>query len=113
MTNQKVINGLKEVIKVLLDTKYDMETILSSLSEDITEESISHGVKLTSILRSNTLGLLSVASHHEEMGPASLHWEGGFKGERKIQQVKPALSIKGSNVDWIPWIGSWQHLESV
>ena len=29
-----------------------------------------------------------------------LHWEGGWHGERKIQQVKPLLHIKRSNADW-------------
>ena len=30
----------------------------------------------------------------------TLNWEGGWHGERKIQQVKPLLHIKRSNVDW-------------
>ena len=37
---------------------------------------------------------------HSYHGPATLNWEGGWHGERKIQQVKPLLHIKRSNVDW-------------
>jgi hypothetical protein len=29
-----------------------------------------------------------------------INWEGGFAGERKIQEVKPLLSIKRENADW-------------
>ena len=29
-----------------------------------------------------------------------LNWEGGWHGERKIQEVKPLFHIKRSNVDW-------------
>ena len=32
--------------------------------------------------------------------PITLNWEGGWHGERKIQQVKPLLHIKRSNADW-------------
>ena len=51
-------------------------------------------------VKSNSLGLLVVANTHSYHGPAMLNWEGGWYGERKIQQVKPLLHIKQSNADW-------------
>ena len=48
----------------------------------------------------NSLELLVAANTHSYHGPATLNWEGGWHGERKIQQVKPLLHIKRSNVDW-------------
>jgi len=50
--------------------------------------------------KSNSLGILSVAEAHRHHGPAVLHWEGGWAGERKIQQCKPQLSIKRATADW-------------
>ena len=50
--------------------------------------------------KSNSLGILAVAEAHHYLGPAMLHWEGGWAGERKIQQAKPLLSIKRATADW-------------
>ena len=50
--------------------------------------------------KSNSLGLLVAASTHSCHGPAMSDWEGGWHGERKIQQVKPLLYMKQSNADW-------------
>jgi hypothetical protein len=50
--------------------------------------------------KGNSLGILSVAAAHRYHGPAVLHWEGDWAGERKIQPMKPVLSIKRSNADW-------------
>ena len=51
-------------------------------------------------VKSNSLGILSVAKSHNEFGPLILNWEGGYAGERKIQEVKPHLKIKRINADW-------------
>ena len=51
-------------------------------------------------VKSNSLGLLVAANTHSYHGPTTLNWEGGWHGERKIQQVKPLLHIKRSNVEW-------------
>ena len=51
-------------------------------------------------VKSNSLGLLVAANTHSYHGPATLNWEGGWHGEHKIQQVRPLLHIKRSNVDW-------------
>jgi len=50
--------------------------------------------------KSNSLGILAVAESHRYLGPAMLHWEGGWAGERKIQQAKPLLGIKRATADW-------------
>ena len=51
-------------------------------------------------MKANSLGILDAAAAHEYFGPAQLYWEGGYAGERKIQDVRPLLSIKRSNADW-------------
>jgi hypothetical protein len=51
-------------------------------------------------VKSNSLGILSVAKFHNEFGPLILNWEGGYAGERKIQEVKPLLGIKRINAEW-------------
>lgn len=51
-------------------------------------------------VKSNSLGLLAAAEAHAYFGPAILNWEGGFTGERKIQNVKPLLGIRRSNAKW-------------
>ena len=56
--------------------------------------------RLPNFVKSNSLGLLVGANTHSYHGPATLNWEGGWHGERKIQQVKPLLHIKRSNVEW-------------
>ena len=38
-------------------------------------------------VKSNSLGLLVAANTHSYHGPTMLNWEGGWHGERKIQQV--------------------------
>ena len=51
-------------------------------------------------VKSNSLGLLVADNTHSYHGPTMLNWKGGWHGECKIQQVKPLLHIKRSNVDW-------------
>ena len=51
-------------------------------------------------VKSNSLGLMAAAEAHAYFGPAVLNWEGGFTGERKIQDVKPLLGIRRSNSEW-------------
>ena len=51
-------------------------------------------MKLPNFVKSNSLGMLAAAQSHIFHGLAMLHWEGGWHGERKIQQVKPLLHIK-------------------
>ena len=103
MTNQKQIEHMDNVVKIFIDSLYEMENLgtndLGSQDDGRVEGRNRPIPRMNCILKSNSLGLLSVKKYHDEMGTAVLHWEGGFAGERKIQEVKPALYIKRSNVD--------------
>ena len=44
--------------------------------------------------KSTSLSLMLAADLQEKFGPASLCWEGGFKGEKKSNQSKPCLPTK-------------------
>ena len=59
-----------------------------------------YGKLKPNFVKSNSLGLIAAAEAHDYFGPAILNWEGGFTGERKIQDVKPLLGIRRSNTDW-------------
>ena len=61
-------------------------------------------------VKSNSLGWLVVANTHSYHGPPTLNWEGGWHGEHKIQQVKPALlHIKWSNAEWETVMLCWLY----
>ena len=64
---------------------------------------IAHGavrMKEASFTNSISLALLKAADAHRFFGPARLHWEGGWSGERKITHAKQWIGIKRSNADW-------------
>ena len=75
-----------------------MEDLTATTNEPTT--STKGKKKPLNFVKSNSLGLLVAASTHSYHGPTMLHWEGGWHGEQKIQQVKPLLHIKWSNADW-------------
>jgi hypothetical protein len=56
--------------------------------------------KKPSFTKSNSLGLLKAGRDHNYFGPAKLHWEGGWAGERKITGAKKWMGIKRANADW-------------
>ena len=91
MTNCKTIGNLEDYIHLYMDHMAEVDLILFESDRQ---------KKNPNFTKSNSLGILSCATAHSEMGPAILHWEGGWEGERKIQQVKPLLSIKRSTADW-------------
>jgi len=51
-------------------------------------------------MKSNSLGILGAGKAHGFFGPARVHWEGGYAGERKIGNAKQWMGIKRSNADW-------------
>ena len=75
-----------------------MEDLMATTSE-LTTSNIGKK-KQPNFVILNSLGLLVAASTHSYHGPTMLHWEGGWQGKRKIQQVKPLLHIKQSNANW-------------
>ena len=91
MSKTKVIDGMYDYILQYLDCMVELDEILFRSDRQ---------KRNPNFVKSNSLGILACASSHATMGPAILHWEGGFAGERKIQQVKPLLSIKRATADW-------------
>ena len=90
------------VIKIYMDSMVELDRYLSK-SPSLDDDNNNIGGKCNkrpNFTRGNSLGLLATAEAHRYHGPAMLHWEGGFAGERKIQAVKPQMGIKRRNVDW-------------
>ena len=124
MLTERVVSDLHNVILLYLDTMVEidqllltpqwmpnneevnknenrdcaMEDLMASTSEPMTSNRGKK--KQPNLVKLNSLGLLVAASTHSYHGPAMLHWEGGWQGEQKIQQVKQLLHIKQSNADW-------------
>ena len=123
MTAQRGNSGMSTIIKIYLDTMVEMDDLLlgrkpngTAADEENSDEDDGNGVGRTNtaaaqgqpkprktaynFVKSNSLGILAAADAHEYFGPAILNWEGGFGGERKIQDVKPLLGIRRSNAKW-------------
>ena len=124
MSTERVVADLEEIILLYMDAMVEIDGLLLNTNwmqdnqefnnndnddhhmDDMTgnsEEQITNAIRkkrLPNFVKSNSLGLLVAANTHSYHGPATLNWEGGWHGERKIQQVKPLLHIKRSNVDW-------------
>jgi hypothetical protein len=122
MSTKKVVSDMNTFVKIYMDFMVEMDTtILKIIKEasdtykvdvdldristitDIVEE-IEHTSKRQkpkpNFVKSNSLGILSVSQAHNKFGPLILNWEGGYAGERKIQEVKPLFGIKQENADW-------------
>jgi hypothetical protein len=50
--------------------------------------------------KSVSLGLLEAHFSHWYFGPATLHWDGDWKGERKVGTARPLMSLKRENAAW-------------
>ena len=124
MSTERVVADLEEIILLYMDAMVEIDGLLLNPNwmqdnqefnnndnddhhmDDMTgnsEDQITNAIwkkRLPNFVKSNSLGLLVAANTHSYHGPATLNWEGGWHGERKIQQVKPLLHIKRSNVDW-------------
>jgi hypothetical protein len=91
MSTERKICRMGTVIKIYMDAMMELDEWINSSEKKR---------KLPNFVKSNSLGVLSAADSHNYLGPAVLHWEGGYGGERKIQEVKPLLSIKRENANW-------------
>jgi hypothetical protein len=91
MSVARFVPNMELVIKIYMDSMVEIDRLINKSSSE---------KKRFNFVKSNSLGILSATECHNYLGPAILHWEGGFSGERKIQEVKPLLSIKRSNVNW-------------
>ena len=76
---------------------HPMEDLTGNVNEQIT--AAVRKKRQPNFVKSNSLGLLVAVNTYSYHVPATLNWERGWHGERKIQQVIPLLHIKGSNVD--------------
>ena len=123
MSTERVVSDLCDIILLYLDAMVENDHFLLSPrwmpnndefknndNGDITMEDLTATTnepttttigkkRQPNFVKSNLLGLVVVANTHSYHGPAMLNWEGGWHGERKIQQVKPFLHIKRSNPD--------------
>ena len=124
MSTERVVADLQEIILLYMDAMVEIDGLLlnpnwmqdnqefnNNDNDDHhmdymtgkSEEQITNAIRKKrspNFVKSNSLGLLVAANTHSYHGPTTINWEGGWHGERKIQQVKPLLHIKRSNVDW-------------
>ena len=124
MSTERVVADLQEIILLYMDAMVEIDALLLNphwiqdteefnnndnddhLMDYLTGNSDKQIItpirkkRQPNFVKSNSLGLLVAANTHSYHGPAALNWEGGWHGEHKIQQVKPLLHIKMSNVDW-------------
>ena len=56
--------------------------------------------KNPNFVKSNSLGMLDATKSHLYFGPAQVNFEGGWTGEKKVQPIRPLMSLKRSNADW-------------
>ena len=124
MSTERVVADLQDIILLYMDAMVEIDGLLfnpqynqdneeynnNDSNEPVMDYLTGYSVEqITTAIRkkrqpnfvkSNSLGLLVAANTHSYHGPATLNWEGGWHGERKIQQAKPLLHIKRTNVDW-------------
>lgn len=94
MSTSKTVRDMDKFIKIYMDCMVEMDSDILKIVDPSNKKNKPNHVK------SNALGIMSVATMHNEFGPLILNWEGGYAGERKIQDVKPLLGIKRENADW-------------
>ena len=123
MSTERVVNDLQDIILLYMDAMVEIDGLLLNpnwipdneefnnndsddhLIDYLTgnpDEQITTAIRKKrqpNFVKSNSLGLLVAANTHSYHGPAMSNLEGGWHGEHKIQQVKPLLHIKRSNVN--------------
>jgi hypothetical protein len=105
MSNDRKIDDMDRMIKIYMDTMVELDQHLTNQpaaadADDDADTGTSGRRKRPNFTKGNSLGLLAAAEAHRYFGPAALHWEGGWPGERKIQSVKPEMGIKRNNAAW-------------
>jgi hypothetical protein len=106
MSSKEIVKDMDCFIKIYMDCMVEMDSNILKFTASETffwENDMDDEVKKKknpNFTKSNSLGILSVAKAHEQFGPLLLNWEGGYAGERKIQEIKPLLTIKRENADW-------------
>jgi hypothetical protein len=102
MSTKEYVKDMDCLIKIYMDCMVEIDrNILKIINKKGKETNSNKKKKINpNFVKSNSLGILSVAKAHDNFGPLILNWEGGFSGERKIQEVKPLLTIKREGADW-------------
>ena len=114
MSCSRVVADMDLVIKIYMDCMVEIDREILGLTNTDTKNQVEdndnndkeklqqkrQSKKQPNFVKSNSLGMLCVAQAHQLFGPLILNWEGGYAGERKIQEIKPLLTIKRENADW-------------
>jgi len=119
MSEKKGVGDMDRFVKIYLDTMVEMDRWMHERPNtvDINTQEVEADIGAAqadstaprtkkrkkdsyNYTKSNSLGILAAADTHRLHGPATLHWEGGWAGERKIQPAKAQLGIKRKNADW-------------
>ena len=111
MSMDSEVGDMERMIKIYMDSMMEVDMWLingSNIEEDNEvglESTTATGQnsgrkKQPNFTKANSLGILQAHGSHDFSGPATLYWEGGYAGERKIQGVKPLLGIKRGTADW-------------
>ena len=113
MKDERSVGDMDLIIKIYLDSMAEMDRLIGHVADDEEEDDQTSANEQPAKSNSTTtekggpnftksisLGLLSAAWSHWFLGPAILHWDGGWHGERKIQICKPLLDVRRSNTDW-------------
>ena len=129
MSTQRFEPDMQRVISIYLDTMVEMDRWLLKMpdeEEEVTGEVSAATIptadrntsssgsrerpinssrsnrlkKHANFVKSNSLGLLEATKAHMYFGPAQVNFEGGWTGEKKVQPIRPLMSLKRSNADW-------------
>ena len=122
MSKKRVEPDMHRVVTIYLDTMVELDRWLFNLPEDISDEATDQQDQTTSnptsqaatmpagtnrrsrkqpnFLKSNSLGMIDATRAHLHFGPAIANFEGGWTGEKKVQPIRPFMSLKRSNADW-------------
>ena len=107
MSSNRNVTNLDSIIHIYLDTMVELDRFFMQSTGNNEQPGSQSSLairgrkkKMPNFVKANSLGILSAAEIHRKQGPAVLHWEGTWSGERKIQPVRPLLSVKRTNSDW-------------
>ena len=89
---------MEEAVKIFLDALYEFDMLPCHRPKQ--QGSGRSNRPRFNYTKSISLGILAAADAHKRFGPAVLWYEGGFLGEKKIQQPKTKLVVKRRNVPW-------------
>jgi hypothetical protein len=103
-SDERDIPNMDAILKLYLDALFEMDHTILGVSDGGQEETEPNRGRTKkgklNFAKSVSLAALGVNEAHKYFGPARLYHEGGWPGERKIQQPKAFLHVKRSTADW-------------